>query len=124
MEEFVELVTRVHGMQLLGGVTEIGEGTVNEVRAVYSRLHELDVPAGAEDMHLSYIIYVSLLEEKCLCHIFAQIHSADAQGQHYRECEDRATTAAMDMMSNRFLPSRDTFLQRYDLSASDVGFPY
>jgi len=124
LEEFVEVVAGVYDMQLLGGTVAINEGTVNELQGVYRQLHEMHVPEDGEEMHLAFIIYVSVLEEKCLCHIFAQIHSADAQGQHYRECENRATNAAMDLLSSRFIPSREVLLQRYGLNAVELGFPY
>lgn len=84
----------------------------------------MEVPSDAEEMNLAFIIYVSVLEEKCLCHIFAEAHAGDAQGEYYRECENRATNAAMDWMSNRFIPSREAFLQEYALTAPEVGFPY
>jgi len=124
LEAFVELVGEVHDMKLLAGTTQIEQSTADAIRGVYRRLHETQVPEGAEEMHLAFIVYVSMLEEKCLCHIFAQTHSDDAQGQHYRECETRATNMAIDIMSNRFIPSRESFLERYGLNALELGFPY
>lgn len=124
LEEFVALVGGVHGMHLLGAAARIDEGTVDQLRGVYRRLHEMEVPEDAEEMHLAFIIYVSLLEEKCLCHIFAEVHSADAQGQHFRACENRAASTAMDILSNSFVPSREAFLRPYSLNPLDLGFPY
>jgi hypothetical protein len=124
LEEFVQLVIGVHEMHLLGGAGPIDESTVDQLREVYRRLHEMEVPSDAEEMNLAFIIYVSVLDEKCLCHIFAEAHAGDAQGEYYRECENRATNAAMDWMSNRFIPSRETFLQQYGLAAVELGFPY
>lgn len=124
LEEFVQLAGEVHDMKLLAGTTQIHQSTADALRGVYRRLHEMEIPAGAEEMHLSFIIYVSVLEEKCLCHLFAEIHSADGQGQHYSECETLATNVAMDIMSNRFIPGRESFLKRYGLNALDLGFPY
>ncbi len=124
LEEFVTLVVQVHDMRLLGAATQIDESTADQLRGVYDRLHEMAVPDGAEEMHVSFTIYVSVLEEKCLCHIFAEVHSGDAQGEHYRQCENRATNTAMDLLSNRFIPSREEFLQAHGLSALEVGFPY
>lgn len=111
-------------MQLMGGSVQIDQATVDELRGVYRQLHEVEVPEDAEEMHLAFIIYVSVLEEKCLCHIFTEMHAADAQGQYYRECETRATNLAIDILSNRFIPSREIFLQRYGLNAVELGFPY
>jgi hypothetical protein len=124
LEEFAALVARVHGMQLLGGATQVDESTADQLRGIYDRLHEMAVADGAEEMQLAFTIYVSVLEEKCLCHIFAEVHSADAQGEHYRECENRAANTAMDILSHRFIPSREAFLQAYGLNAVEVGFPY
>jgi len=124
LEEFVELAVRVHEMQLMGGAGPIDEAAVDQLREVYRQLHEMEVPLDAEDMHLAFIIYVSVLEEKCLCHIFAEAHAGNAQGEYYRECENRATNAAMDIMSSRLIPSREAFLQQCGLTAPEVGFPY
>jgi len=124
LEEFVQLVVRVDQMHLLGGGGPTDEGTVDQLREVYRLLHEMEVPSDAEEMNLAFIIYVSVLEEKCLCHIFAEAHAGDAQGEYYRECENRATSAAMDIMSSRFIPSREVFLQQYGLAALELGFPY
>ncbi len=124
LEELVTLVVQVHDMRLSGAATRIDESTADQLRGIYDRLHEMTVPDGAEEMHLSFTIYVSVLEEKCLCHIFAEVHSGDAQGQHYRECENRATNTAMNLLSNRFIPSREEFLEAQGLSALEMGFPY
>ncbi|NIN66511.1 MAG: hypothetical protein GTO63_17845 [Anaerolineae bacterium] len=124
LKEFVALVARVHDMRLLGGATQVDESTADQLRGIYDRLHEMAVADGAEEMHLAFTIYVSVLEEKCLCHIFAEVHSANAQGEHYRECENRAANTAMDLLSNQFLPRREEFLQAHDLTASELGFPY
>jgi hypothetical protein len=124
LDQFVPLVASVDGERILGLAIRIDMELVNQLREIYRRLHEMKVPAGAEEMQLDFIVYVSMLEEKCLCHIFADAHSADAQGQHFRECENRATQMAMDILSDRFVPSRDAFLRRYSLTAPDVGFPH
>jgi hypothetical protein len=124
LEEFVALVAGVHDMHLLAAATQVDESTVDQLRGVYRLLHEMTVPEDAEEMHLAFTIYVSVLEEKCLCHIFAEVYSADAQGEHFRQCENRATNTAMDMLSHRFIPSREAFLQAYSLNALEVGFPY
>jgi hypothetical protein len=124
LDEFVELANRVDSLQVMAGSTQIDDNTVDELRGIYRRLHEVEVPEGAEDMHLSFIIYVSVLEEKCRCNIFAQIHAADTQGQHYRDCESRANAMAADVVSSRLLPSLDRFLGRYSLTASELGLPY
>lgn len=122
--QFVPLVLRVHDMNLLAGRAAIDESTVDQLRELYGLLHAIDVPEGAEEMHLAFIIYVSVLEEKSLCHIFAEAHSGDSQGEHYRQCENDAASAAIDVMSNRFIPSRDGFVEQYGLTAAELGFPY
>lgn len=124
LEEFVDLVKNVHHMQLLAQATQVDEGTVDHLRGVYRRLHEMEVPEDAEEMHLAFVIYVSLLEEKCLCQIFGEMHAADAQGQYYYECQNRAAAAATDIIANRFIPGREQFLQRYGVNAPELGFPY
>jgi hypothetical protein len=101
----------------------MSQSTADRLRQIYRQLHEMPVPDFAQEMHLSFITYVSVLEEKCLCHVFAEAQSNDAQAQHFRECEDRATNMAMQILTSRFVPSRDAFLQAYSLTASEVGFP-
>jgi len=108
---------------ILSNPAGIDQGAGDRLRAVYHQLHEMAVPADAEEMHLSFVVYTSVLEEKCLCHVFAQAHAADAQAQYFRDCESRATSAATDVLNNRFLPSRDAFLRSYSLTANGAGFP-
>lgn len=123
LDRFVPLVVSVEGEGILSNPARIDQGTADRLRAVYRQLHEMTVPPDAEEMHLAFIVYTSVLEEKCLCHIFAQAHATDAQAQYFRECENRATSAATDILNNRFLPSRDAFLRGYSLTANDAGFP-
>ena len=101
----------------------IDQNAADRLRGIYRQLHEMPVPDDADEMHLAFIVYVSVLEEKCLCHVFAEAHAADAQAQYFRDCENRATTAATEIRNQRFIPSRDAFLQSYSLTPSDVGFP-
>ncbi|HJX38489.1 MAG TPA: hypothetical protein VJ714_07810 [Anaerolineae bacterium] len=122
LRDFTSLVSAVDQMGLLESSARADQGTADQLRGVYRHLHEMVVPEGAEEMHLAFITYVSVLEERCLCKVFAEAHSADAQGQYYRQCEGRAASVAVDLLSKRFLPSRDAFLQRYSLSAGEAGF--
>ena len=124
LDQFVPLVTSVDGERILSPSTQIDMGLVDQLREVYRRLHEMKVPAGAEEMQLDFIVYVSVLEEKCLCHIFAHAHSTSAQGQHFRECESRATQMASGALRDNFVAARDGFLSSYSLTAPDVGFPH
>ena len=124
LDQFVPLVSSVDGESILSPATRIDMGLVDQLRDIYRRLHEMRVPTVAEEMQLDFIVYVSLLEEKCLCHIFADAHSNDAQGQHFRECERRATEMATDIHRDSFVPARDGFLRSYSLTAPDVGFPH
>jgi hypothetical protein len=123
LKGFASLVTSVDEMGLLEGSASADQGTAERLRSFYSGLHEMSVPDGAEEMHLAFITVVSVLEEKCLCHVFADAHASDAQGQHYRDCESTATATAADVWSSRFVPSRDVFLKRYSLTARQAGFP-
>jgi hypothetical protein len=123
LEEFVPLVVRVEAEEVLSKPGGIDQGTADQLREVYRRLHEMEVPPDAEEMHLAFTVYVSVLEEKCLCHIFATAHSADAQAAYFRDCEDRATSAATDVLNKRFLPASDAFLKAYSLDAQGIGFP-
>ena len=118
------VVVGVHNSGLPGSTVGVDQGTVDRLREAYRRLHRMAVPEGAEEMHLDFIVYVSVLEQECLCHIFAEAHSGDAQGQHFRQCETRATDMAAEIVSKRFVPSRDAFLKRYSLTAQDAGFPF
>ena len=124
LDQFVPLVTSVDGERILNPATRIDMGLADQLREIYHQLHEMKVPAGAEEMQLDFVVYVSLLEEKCLCHIFADAHSTNAQGQHFRECENRATQMATDIFRDRFVPARDAFLRKYGLTAPGVGFPH
>jgi hypothetical protein len=124
LKEFTGLVSAVAQMGALESSSGADQGVADQLRGIYRRLHEMAVPVGAEEMHLAFITYVSVLEEKCLCQIFAEAHSADAQGVYYQQCQARAATAASDLLTRRFLPSRDAFLARYSLSAKDVGFTF
>ena len=123
LDRFVPLVVSVEGEGILSNPAGIDQSAADQLRAVYRQLHEMTVPPEAEEMHLAFIVYTSVLEEKCLCHIFAQAHATDAQAQYFRDCENRATRAATDVLNSRFLPSRDAFLRSYSLSANDAGFP-
>ncbi len=123
LEDFASLVTSVDEMGLLEGSAGADQGTADQLRGIYRGLHEMAVPSGAEEMHLAFITVVSVLEEKCLCHVFADAHASDAQGQHYRECESTATATAVDVLSKRFVPARGAFLKRYSLTARQAGFP-
>lgn len=123
LQEFTGLVKTVDEMGLLASSSRADQGTATQLRGIYRGLHEMVVPEGAEEMHLAFTIYVSVLEEKCLCHVFADAHSADAQGAYYRQCESRAGNVASDVLKSRFLPAREAFLRRYSLSAQDAGFP-
>lgn len=124
LDQFVPLVTSVDRERIFSPAARIDMGLVDQLRDIYRRLHEMKVPTDAEEMQLDFIVYVSMLEEKCLCHIFADAHSTDAQGQHFRECESRATEMATDILRDRFVPARDGFLRSYSLTAPDVGFPH
>jgi hypothetical protein len=122
LKDFTALVTTVDEMGLLEGSGAADQGTADQLRGVYRQLHEMAVPGGAEEMHLAFVTAVSVLEEKCLCHVFADAHASDAQGQHYRECDSSATATAKEIVSNRFVPARDAYLQRYSLTARQAGF--
>jgi hypothetical protein len=121
--KFVPLVVSVEEEGILSNPAGIDQSAGDRLRVVYRQLHEMTVPADAEDMHLAFVVYTSVLEEKCLCHVFAQAHANDAQAQYFRDCESRATSAATDVLNNRFLPSRDAFLRGYSLTANGAGFP-
>jgi hypothetical protein len=123
LKDFASLVTSVDEMGLLESSSSADQSTADRLRGIYSGLHEMAVPDGAEEMHLAFITVVSVLEEKCLCHVFADAHASDAQGQHYRECESNATATAGDLWTNRFVPARDAFLKQYSLTARQAGFP-
>ena len=123
LDRFVPLVVSVEGEGILSNPGGIDQAASDRLRAYYRRLHEMTVPPDAEEMHLAFIVYTSVLEEKCLCHVFAQAHAADAQAQYFRGCESRATRAATDAFTNRFLPARDAFLRSYSLTANEAGFP-
>jgi hypothetical protein len=105
LEELAALVSRVHGMQLLGGATQVDESTADQLRGIYDRLHEMAVVDGAEEMHLAFTIYVSVLEEKCLCHIFAEVHSADAQGS---QCSRRSASVTSSQKCTPPMPREST----------------
>lgn len=124
LKSFSNLVTSVDGMGLLESSGSADQSTADQLRGIYSGLHEMAVPEGAEEMHLAFITVVSVLEEKCLCHVFADAHASDAQGQHYRNCETNATATAGDVWSSRFVPARDAFLKEYSLTARQAGFPF
>lgn len=123
LRDFTGIVTAVEQMDLLENPGRADQGTADQLRGIYRRLHEMSAPEGAQEMHLAFITYVSVLEERCLCKVFADAHSADAQGPYYRQCEARAASVAVELRSKRFLPARDAFLQRYSLSAGGAGFP-
>jgi len=123
LDRFVPLVVSVEGEGILSNPAGIDQSAADRLREVYRQLHEMTVPPDAEEMHLAFIVYTSVLEEKCLCHIFAQAHATDAQAQYFRDCENRATRAATDVLNSRFLPSRDAFLRSYSLTANEAGFP-
>jgi hypothetical protein len=123
LDEFVPLVVSVEGEGILSNPAGIDQSTADRLRLVYLQLHEMTVPPDAKEMHLAFVVYTSVLEEKCLCHVFASAHASDAQGQHYRECESGATTTASEVLSSRFVPARDAFLQQYSLTARQAGFP-
>ncbi len=121
LDRFVPLVVGVEEEGILSNPASIDQNAADRLREIYRRLHEMPVPGDAEEMHLAFIVYVSVLEEKCLCHVFAEAHSADAQAQYFRDCENRATTMATQILDSRFVPSRDAFLQAYSLTARGVG---
>ncbi len=123
LDEFVPLVVSVEAEEVLSKPGGIDQGTADQLRDVYRGLHQMEVPPDAEEMHLAFIVYVSVLEEKCLCHVFAAAHSGDAQAPYFRDCEDRATSAATEILNSRFLPSCDAFLKAYSLDAQGMGFP-
>ena len=123
LDRFVPLVVGVEEESILSDPASMDQNAADRLREIYHQLHEMPVPTDAEEMHLAFIMYVSVLEEKCLCHVFAEAHSADAQAAHFRECENRATTMATQILDSRFVPSRDAFLQAYSLTARDVGLP-
>ena len=123
LDRFVPLVVGVEEEGVLSNSAGVDQDAADRLREIYRQLHEMPVPDDAEEMHLAFIVYISVLEEKCLCHVFAEAHSADAQAAHFRECENRATTVATQILDGRFVPSRDAFLQAYSLTARDVGFP-
>jgi len=123
LDGFAPLVVSVEGEDILSKPGGIDQNTGDRLREVYRRLHQMEVPPDAEEMHLAFIVYVSVLEEKCLCHVFAVAHSGDAQAQYFRECENRATSTATDILNSRFLPARDAFLEAYSLDAQGAGFP-
>jgi hypothetical protein len=123
LDRFVSLVVSVEGEGILSNPAGIDQGAADRLRSFYRQLHEMTVPTDAEEMHLAFIVYTSVLEEKCLCHTFAQAHAADAQAPYFRDCENRATRAATDVLNNRFFPSRDAFLRGYSLTAKGAGFP-
>jgi hypothetical protein len=124
LDRFVPLVVSVEGEGILSNPAGINQSAADRLRAVYRQLHEMTVPPDAEEMHLAFIVYTSVLEQKCLCHVFADAHASDAQGQHYRECESGATNMASEVRSSRFVPARDAFLQQYSLTARQAGFPF
>jgi hypothetical protein len=124
LDRFVPLVVSVEGEGILSNPGGIDQSVADRLRAVYRQLHEMTVPPDAEEMHLAFVVYTSVLEEKCLCHIFAGAHASDAQGQHYRECESGATNTASEVLSSRFVPARDAFLQECSLTARQAGFPF
>ena len=123
LDRFVPLVVGVEEEGILSNSAGIDQDAADRLREIYRQLHEMPVPTDAEEMHLAFIVYISVLEEKCLCHVFSEAHSADAQAEHFRECENRATTMATQILSNRLVPTRDAFLRSYSLTAKDVGFP-
>lgn len=123
LDGFAPLVVSVEGEEILSDPGGITQGTGDRLREVYRRLHQMEAPADAEEMHLAFIVYVSVLEEKCLCHVFAAAHSGDAQAAYFRDCESRATRTATDILNNRFLPARDAFLGSYSLDPQSAGFP-
>jgi hypothetical protein len=124
LDRLVPLVVSVEGEGILSNPAGIDQGAADRLRGVYRQLHEMTVPPDAEEMHLAFIVYTSVLEQKCLCHVFADAHASDAQGQHYRECESGATKVASEVLSSRFVPARDAFLQQYSLTARQAGFPF
>jgi hypothetical protein len=124
LDDFTDLVVVVDETGLLESSASADQGTAEQLRGLYGQLHEMAVPAGAEEMHLAFVTMVSVLEEKFLCHVFADAHASDAQAQHYRECVSTATSTANDILSNRFVPARDAFLKRYSLTARQAGFPF
>jgi hypothetical protein len=85
LDRFVPLAVSVEGEGILSNPAGIDQGAADRLRAVYRQLHEMTVPPDAEEMHLAFIVYTSVLEEKVLCHTFAQAHAADAQAQYFRE---------------------------------------
>jgi hypothetical protein len=123
LDGLLPLVVSVEEEHILSSPGGIDENTGDQLREVYRRLHQMGVPPEAEEMHLAFIVYVSVLEEKCLCHVFAAAHSGDAQAQYFRDCENRATSTATDILKARFLPARDDFLREYSLDAQSAGFP-
>jgi hypothetical protein len=103
LDGFVPLVVSVEAEEVLSKPGGIDQGSADQLKEVYQRLHQMEVPPDAEEMHLAFIVYVSVLEEKCLCHVFAAAHSGDAQAPYFRACEDRATSAATEVLNSRFV---------------------
>jgi hypothetical protein len=123
LNRFVPVVVSVNNSGATSSSGPIDQSTADRLREAYRQLHSMPVPESAEDMHLDFIVYVSVLEEKCLCHIFAEAHAANAQGQHFRQCETYATNKATEILNRRFVPSRNAFLKTFSLTARDVGLP-
>jgi hypothetical protein len=123
VKDLASMVAAVQEMGLLDSSASANQDTGEQLRGMYRRLHEMVVPDGAEEMHLAFVTAVSVLEEKCLCQVFAEAHGSDEQGQHYRDCVTRATATASEVFSGRFVPARDAFLQQYSLTAKEAGFP-
>jgi hypothetical protein len=123
LKDFTSMVDTVYEMGLLESSASANQDTAEQLRGMYRQLHDIAVPEGAEEMHLAFVTAVSVLEEKCLCQVFAEAHGSDAQGQHYRDCVARATTTANEVLAGRFVPARDAFLQQYALTAKEAGFP-
>jgi cytoskeletal protein RodZ len=123
LKDFTSMVGTVYDMGLLESSSSANQDTAEQLRAMYRQLHEMGVPEGAEEMHLAFVTAVSVLEEKCLCQVFAEAHGSDAQGQHYRDCVTASTTTATEVLSGRFVSARDAFLQQYSLTAKQAGFP-
>jgi cytoskeletal protein RodZ len=123
LKDFASMVDTVYEMGLLESSASANQDTAEQLRGMYRQLYEMAVPGGADEMHLAFVTVVSVLEEKCLCQVFAEAHGSDAQGQHYRDCVTNATTTASEVLTGRFVPARDAFLQRYSLTAKQAGFP-
>jgi hypothetical protein len=123
LKDFTNMVGAVDDMGLLDSSASANQDTAEQLRSLYRQLHEMAVPEGAEEMHLAFVTAVSVLEEKCLCQVFAEAHGSDAQGQHYRDCVTNATTTANEVLAHRFVPARDAFLQQYAVTAKEAGFP-